>query len=204
MDFLNSYGVRLLMPFSDRWFYGDALYIIDPILYVIFAAAIVLARRARNRGRAAPSRPARIGLALAGGYMALMLAANLWARAEVRQGLQRAGRADTRFMVTPVLFNPIRRDVIIDTGDRYEKGVLWFEPLPHFRPAGFGVDTNAADPAAIQAAQTPRFQAYLRWSRFPFFVVERTSARTRVYLSDYRYSGPGARDNWSATFVDLP
>ena len=24
MDFLNSYGVRLLMPFSDRWFYGDA------------------------------------------------------------------------------------------------------------------------------------------------------------------------------------
>jgi inner membrane protein len=205
MDWLNSYGVRLLMPFSNRWFYGDALYIIDPILYVIFAAAIILARRARNQGHATPSRPARIGLALAGGYVALMLAANLWARAEVRQGLLRARQAaDTRFMVTPVLFNPIRREVIIDLGDRYEKGVLWFEPLPHFRPAGFGVDTNATDPAAIQASQTPRFQAYLRWSRFPFFVIERTLARTRVYLSDYRYSGPSARDNWSATFVDLP
>ena len=34
MDFCNSYGVRLLMPFSDRWFYGDALYIVDPWLYL--------------------------------------------------------------------------------------------------------------------------------------------------------------------------
>ena len=34
MDFTNSYGVRLLMPFSDRWFYGDALYIVDPWLYL--------------------------------------------------------------------------------------------------------------------------------------------------------------------------
>ena len=23
LDYLNNYGVRLLMPFSDRWFYGD-------------------------------------------------------------------------------------------------------------------------------------------------------------------------------------
>ena len=34
MDVLNSYGVRLLMPFSGRWFYGDALYIVDPWLYL--------------------------------------------------------------------------------------------------------------------------------------------------------------------------
>ncbi len=26
MDYMNSYGIRLLMPFSGRWFYGDALY----------------------------------------------------------------------------------------------------------------------------------------------------------------------------------
>jgi hypothetical protein len=34
MDFTNSYGVRLLMPFSEEWFYGDALYIVDPWLYL--------------------------------------------------------------------------------------------------------------------------------------------------------------------------
>lgn len=204
MDWLNSYGVRLLKPFSDQWFYGDALYIIDPILYVVFGAAIVLARRAQARGDAAPWRFARAGLWVAGAYALLMLASNWWARAEVRDGLERAGRGEERFMVTPVLGNPFRREVIVDVGDRYEKGFLWFEPFPHFRPAGYGVNTNAADPAALQAAKTPRFQAFLMWSRFPFFVIERTRDKTVVVINDYRYSGPGGREGWATQTVEFP
>ena len=55
MDFINSYGVRLLMPFSDRWFYGDALYIVDPWLYLLLGARLVARRSkppARRRGSA--------------------------------------------------------------------------------------------------------------------------------------------------------
>src|SRR5687768_18090789 len=74
MDFLNSYGVRLLMPFSDRWFYGDVLYIIDPLLYLFFGGAIIAARIAAAREQSAPGRLARVGLACAGVYVALMLA----------------------------------------------------------------------------------------------------------------------------------
>lgn len=48
LDWLNTYGVRLLMPFDGAWFYGDALFIIDPWLWLLTAAAVVLAR---NRGR---------------------------------------------------------------------------------------------------------------------------------------------------------
>ncbi len=29
LDWLNVYGIRLLEPFSSRWFYGDTLFIID-------------------------------------------------------------------------------------------------------------------------------------------------------------------------------
>ncbi|MCR6650075.1 MAG: metal-dependent hydrolase [Cellvibrionaceae bacterium] len=43
LDWLNTYGVRLLMPFSDRWFYGDTLFIIDPWFWLLSAAALVLA-----------------------------------------------------------------------------------------------------------------------------------------------------------------
>jgi inner membrane protein len=202
MDWLNSYGVRLLKPFSDRWFYGDALYIVDPILYVVFGAAVVLARRAEARGHPQPWRRARIGLLVAGVYVALMLASNWWARAEVRSGLARAGRGELRFMVTPVLANPFRREVIVDTGERYEKGQLWFDPLPHFRPAGYGVNVNASDAAARTAAGTPRIQSFLMWSRFPFFVVERRATGTRVFVNDYRYSGSG-RDGWATQTVDV-
>ena len=62
MDFLNSYGVRLLMPFSERWFYGDALYIVDPWLYLALGGAVLagaaVAAPARHADRVAPARSA--------------------------------------------------------------------------------------------------------------------------------------------------
>jgi inner membrane protein len=204
MDFLNTYGVRLLMPFSQRWFYGDTLYIVDPLMYLFLGGGLAVGRLRARRAGVAAAGSARLGLSLAAGYVALMLVSSLWARSVVRDGLARAGQPAARFMVSPVVVNPFRREVIVDTGERYEKGFLWFEPLPHFRPAGYGVAINREDPAVQRAIQTtPRVQAYLGWSRFPFFVVERTAARTRVYLNDYRYSGPSARDGWSAAAIDV-
>jgi inner membrane protein len=195
MDFLNSYGVRLLKPFSDRWFYGDALYIVDPILYVLFGGALLLGRK---RG----ARVARRGFVVAAVYMLAMLASNVWARSVVRDGLDRAGqRPNTRYMVTPVIGNPFQREVIIEVGDRYEKGFLWFAPLPHFRPAGYGVDKNDEHPMAQQAARTRRGREYLLWARFPFYVVD--ERQVRVQLNDYRYAGPGGRETWLSTSIDL-
>jgi inner membrane protein len=203
MDFLNTYGVRLLMPFSERWFYGDSLYIVDPWLYLSLGGAVAASRLASRRGRDG-SRRAKLGVAIAAVYMAAMIGSNVWARSTVRDGLTRAGQsAETRFMVSPVPVNPFRREVIVDVGERYEKGLLWFEPLPHFRPAGYGVDTNRTAPAALEAARTPRAAAFLRWSRFPFFVIEETAARTTVYLNDYRYSGPSGRDGWAGQVVQV-
>lgn len=53
LDFLNTYGVRLLMPFDGSWFYGDALFIIDPWMWLLVAAAVVLARSERRISKAA-------------------------------------------------------------------------------------------------------------------------------------------------------
>jgi len=44
LDWLNTYGVRLLMPFDQRWFYGDTLFIIDPWVWLLAAAGVLLAR----------------------------------------------------------------------------------------------------------------------------------------------------------------
>jgi inner membrane protein len=50
LDWLNTYGVRLLMPFSDRWFYGDTLFIIDPWLWIILGGAVMIAWTVDRRG----------------------------------------------------------------------------------------------------------------------------------------------------------
>lgn len=187
MDFCNSYGVRLLMPFSDRWFYGDALYIVDPWLYLALGLGWWMAKT--------NPRPARIGVTIAAIYVMTMLASNVVARREVASGLVRAGRgAESKFMVTPVIVNPFKREVIVDVGDRYEKGNLWFDPLPHFRPAGFGIAKGLDQPEVQPALQLPRARAFLRWSRFPFVQVDPAGA---VWINDYRYANAGPY-GWSA------
>jgi inner membrane protein len=198
LDFLNSYGVRLLMPFSERWFYGDALYIVDPIMYVTLGLGWWLAARRDTTAKPNPFKPARIGLAVAAIYIVTMLVSNLVARREVQQGLTRAGRPEnTRFMVTPVFANPFQREVIVEVGDRYEKGFLWFAPLPHFRPAGYGVEKGFNLPEVQEALQLPRAQAFMRWSRFPFVQVNPTEPQAGVWLNDYRYASAGPY-GWAA------
>ncbi len=48
LDWLNTYGVRFLMPFDGRWFYGDALFIGDPWIWLLAGAGVV-AGAARSR-----------------------------------------------------------------------------------------------------------------------------------------------------------
>lgn len=50
LDWMNTYGIRLLAPFSMEWFYGDALFIIDPWLWLLLGAATFVARDRRGRG----------------------------------------------------------------------------------------------------------------------------------------------------------
>jgi inner membrane protein len=202
LDFLNTYGVRLLMPFSERWFYGDALFIVDPWMYLMLGLGVWLTARRERRGELRPWQPARVAVACASLYIGAMLASTLVARAAVHDGLVRAGQpAATRFMVTPVFLNPFSREVIADVGDRYEKGFLWFEPWPHFRPAGYGVSKGFNEREVGEALRRPRTQAYLRWSRFPFFVIDRGAAPPRVLLNDYRYSDATARAGWAGLAI---
>src|SRR5213594_2570957 len=43
MDLANSYGVRLLLPWSDRWSYGDLWVIVDPWLWLFLGGAVYMA-----------------------------------------------------------------------------------------------------------------------------------------------------------------
>ena len=64
-DFLNNYGVHPFVPFDDHWYYGDAVFIIEPLLLAALIPQLALA------GRSA------IGRAL-GYLLALALLALAW------------------------------------------------------------------------------------------------------------------------------
>ena len=55
LDTLNTYGVRWLMPFDGRWFYGDTLFIVDPWMWLLLGLGLGFSRGGRHRA-------ARLGL----------------------------------------------------------------------------------------------------------------------------------------------
>ena len=49
LDWTNNYGIRLLLPWNPRWFYGDLVFIVDPLLWLILGgAAFLLASKTRT------------------------------------------------------------------------------------------------------------------------------------------------------------
>ncbi len=42
LDWMNNYGIRLLLPWSSQWIYGDFVFIVDPYLWMAFGGAAFL------------------------------------------------------------------------------------------------------------------------------------------------------------------
>ena len=47
LDFSNNYGVHPFWPFNDAWYYGDAVFIIEPWFWVSTLPALVYLARSR-------------------------------------------------------------------------------------------------------------------------------------------------------------
>ncbi len=52
LDWLNNYGMRWWLPLDGSWSYGDAVFIVDPWLWLGLGGAVFLAGRARGRALA--------------------------------------------------------------------------------------------------------------------------------------------------------
>jgi inner membrane protein len=197
LDWMNEYGLRWLMPFSGRWFYGDALFIVDPWLWLVLGAGVLLARRF---GPAL----ARAALGTAAAYVVAMLTLAGVSRGVARRELAIQGIAPRpRLMVSPSFARPFRRRVLIDEGARYHVGELSLGPAPRLALTAV-IETNAASQEALAAADTPEGRRFLAWARFPFYVIDRREAEgILVRIADARYS-TGREGSWASVEVLLP
>jgi inner membrane protein len=205
LDFLNTYGMRWLMPFSTKWFYADTLFIVDPWVWAALVAGIYWARKRREAGdvkRAGSGRPAATALAVVAGYIILMAGSNVIARGIVTRALvERGFDRPSRLMVAPIPVTPFRRRVVIEDGDTYRFGRLRFLRRPMFELEEYTVDAEP-DVRAVAATRGPRARKFQSWARFPYYVVERRGDQDVVYLGDARYTIDPA-GSWAATAIPL-
>jgi inner membrane protein len=202
LDFLNTYGVRFLHPFSNRWFYGDALFIVDIWVWIALLAGVVVSRVAARRGRARPESAARFALGAVAVYVGAMLLSGRVGRplAAEESGLPPNASLD-RVLVSPVPLDPFRRIVVVEDGRKYRMGKLdWLEAAVTFAPDA--LPKNDDDPAALAAALTPNGRKFLVWARYPYYEVRREAGETLVTLGDARYLGPAG--SWAKVTVAVP
>lgn len=178
MDWMNNYGVRLLAPFSQRWFYGDVLFIIDVWILVMLIAGVWLSRR-REKAGTEWTRPARV--ALAGMLAYIGVNAGITHAREV--ALEGQGAVVIANAV-PVLF--WQREMIVGGNGRYTVGG---QPWGDF-------DLTSVDKPHISTA-VPQAAPFLFWSRTPLVHVADDG---RYLLRDARYLMRGT----SNFTVELP
>jgi inner membrane protein len=189
LDFMNTYGIQLLMPFSERWFYGDTLFIIDVWLWTALATGVWLSRRRRRQGSAYPGRPALISLCVAAAYTTAMGVSSIAAERLTREVAQARGHGPIRTVVaSPVPINPFRRDVVFSTDDGYGFGVLRWTPSARLQLDPGLIGKNMDHPAVAEARQVKPIADFLYWSRLPFATVEHRLDGTIVTIADARYS----------------
>lgn len=194
LDWLNVYGIRLLEPFSSRWFYGDTLFIIDVWLWAVLGISVWLSLRAETSGGNS-ARRARLGL-LAG---SLYIFAN-----GVITGLAEKRTFDpatyTETIASPVPLAFWERELIFANAEG-RVAILPGYDLRNWK------DLNVAEPADLPlsfckldeaARQDREVAAFLFWSRAPFATRGEGGS---VTLHDARFYDPRARDRFS---VRLP
>lgn len=202
LDLLNTYGIRLLMPFSDRWFYGDSVFIIDPYWWALLGATLLLYRR-RFSGRAVQTAGA-LALAYPLTLISLGRAGNRLAMEEAR-GAGLTGVIEVMYQPRPA--NPLAAQLVAVTPTHYVFGSLRWIQSPR---VSYGVDSIArgdwSDARVVAARRDPDVRDYLVWSRYPWVRIDTTASGepVAVVFGDARFPEGGFAGGLGGLRVPLP
>jgi inner membrane protein len=170
LDWLNSYGVRLLEPFSSTWYAGDTLFIIDIWVWAALIGCWIWSRRREKRG-GDWQRPAWLGFTAIGAYILANGLITGRAEALTFAAVQRKVTEPSLVVANPV---PLRF---------WERNMLWRGKASHGtgsfnlfpqrlvlsdRPEPLNLD----HPALAAARGRPDVEAFLFWSRMPIVIEQ--------------------------------
>jgi membrane-bound metal-dependent hydrolase YbcI (DUF457 family) len=188
LDWTNSYGIPLALPFSWHRFRLDIANVFDVWIWAILLGGVIvmaLARRANIGNR-------RIGafttLAVLLAFEAVRFVSH--ARAvDVMSSRLYQGAPPQRVTALPGAFNPLAwRNVIegpgfviivpVDVADQFDDRAERLYPIA------------ALTPAMNAALRTRPFQVFSSWSQLPFWKVTPVAEGLRLDLIDLRFGTP--------------
>lgn len=206
LDWTNNYGIRFLLPWNPRWFYGDLVFIVDPFIWVLLIAGLLVIWRVRDQTKA---KIAFASFALIVAYWGALGIAHARAVSRGGEEAQRIvapnGEIIARLAAMPTLANPLRWDCVFETDKAtYRFRVALNGQTPAGRVVRYPKPSGALDTALREVAQEKPARVFLGFARFPVARLADPSCTTQtlLQLADLRYTEPGASRGTFA--VDLP
>ena len=181
LDWLNSYGIRLLEPFSSTWYAGDTLFIIDIWIWAALIGCFVWSRWREKRG-GNWQRPAWFGFSAICAYIVANGLITGRAEARTHEVLEQRGRSPQLVVANPVPLTFWNRTMLWRDAELHGSGDYGLFTGVRLPDSPFPNRLN--HPALASARGRPDVEAFLFWSRMPI-VIEREG---RTYLADQRFN----------------
>jgi len=198
LDSWNSYGVRLMLPFSDAWYRLDWVYIVDLWIWAILLIGTLgpLLVRLVDTEIGVRRRPGRVGawvvLALLCGFIALRAELHSQAVSALDSRMYDA-RSPQRIAAMPGPFVPWRWTGLVETDRAWH--VVPVDLLREFDPdqgrALLKPEESLPQEGAIRASHTGH--VFLGFTRFPYWRATPSpnlEGGTLIRVSDLRFGLP--------------
>lgn len=179
LDFTNGYGIRLLLPFSPRYYRLEWTSVVDLWIWAAFLLALAapfLSRLVGSEiasGRRRALYPGRGSPIFALAFVLLYNGARGVLHARALGELESRIYQDAtplRVAASPGAANPLRWRGIVETQDFY--AIANVNLAAAFDPARARIVHKAAADAAMDSARrTDTFQIFLRFAEFPVWLV---------------------------------
>ncbi|WP_422344031.1 metal-dependent hydrolase [Parasphingorhabdus sp.] len=206
LDWLNSYGIRLLEPFSSQWYYGDSIFIIDIWIWAALIAGVWISRRREKKGRDDWQRPAWASFTVICAYIFANGLITGKAEADTAVAVeQRTGHAPEQVVANPMPFTFWRRDMIwqVAGANGKEYGETQFDLFDRepFYWKGELIKNNTPPHIIEQAKKTDAdARAFMVWARMPVLQQDIDAddpSAVSLNISDMRFRDPLVQDRFS-------
>ena len=183
LDFTNNYGVRPWEPFSYRWYSWDIVYIVEPVLWMILAGALLLPslfRLIASEMHSGSRAPVPHGRAMA--VSALLLVGVFWGLRDYQhrraiaalQALTYQGEIPVRVSAYPYYVNPFRWYGVAETNHFYSTmEVNSFTPEVDPQSRATVRFKPEQTPVVLAAEQSRLGRVFLDWGKYPLTETER-------------------------------
>jgi inner membrane protein len=201
LDFTNNYGVRPFWPFSEKWYSGDIVFIVDPIILGMLTGGLVLPaffglidRELGVRQRGPRGRWTAIAALI--GLVALWGVRDYEHRRAVNALEARTyeGANPTRASAYPNWWSPVHWSGVIESQNFF--ALMEVDSLtPEVDPDGQMeiIYKPEETPVTLAAKRSYLGRVYLDWAQYPITETEQVPEGYVVRFRDLRYASSGNR-----------